>query len=190
MTSLCASGLRIQELKNRYQLDTIVETGCWHGHGLEFSQQIGIQNLYSCDINQTYVDECTKKFPQAVIRHQDSISFLKEVLPSVNGKTLFWLDAHYPVYYGLEEENSSTKFPLVEELLLVKSLKKNFQQDVIVCDDLRVLLPDNNPYYNPGVGDQFMVNIRVQDLIDVFSSTHDYYLVSEDTGNLIFIPKN
>lgn len=190
MTDLYSPALKIAETKNIYQLDTFVETGCFHGSGLKFAKDIGFQNLYSCDINQTYVDECRNKFPGADIRHQESISFLKEVLPTIQGRSLFWLDAHYPVYYGLDNEDTVTKFPLVEELKLVKSLKPNFDQDVIVCDDLRVLLPDGNPYYNPAIGQQFMVDIKIQDLLDVLKDTHHHFLVDIDTGNLIFVPKD
>lgn len=189
MTNLYAPELGVINLKNTYQLNTVVETGCYQGHGLEFARSIGIQSLYSCDINQTYVNNCRNKFPGADIRHLDSVSFLKEVLPTINEKTLFWLDAHYPIHYGLDHEDHITKFPLVEELKLLKSLKKNLEQDVIICDDLRVLLPDENPYYNPSVGQQFLVDYTIRNLTEVLEDTHNHYLVSVDTGNLIFIPR-
>jgi hypothetical protein len=189
MTALFDQRLQVIALKQRYNLNNIVETGCWHGDGLTFAKKIGIQNLYSCDINERYVAECRDLLPNATIHHQDSIEFLKEILPGLTGLTLFWLDAHYPVYYGLEEENTLTKFPLVEELKLVRELKSNYQQDVIICDDLRVLAAENNPYYLPSIGDQFMVEHSIKDLTDVLADTHNFYTMQADTGNLIFIPK-
>jgi hypothetical protein len=78
---------------------------------------------------------------------------------------------------------------LVEELKLVRELKSNYHQDVIICDDLRVLAAENNPYYMPSVGDQFMVEHSIKDLTDILADTHKFYTMQADTGNLIFVPK-
>lgn len=189
MTALYDERLQVPALTQQYQLTNMVETGCWHGDGLTFAKQMGIRNLYSCDINETYVLESRARIPNAVVHHQDSIEFLKEILPIVAGRTLFWLDAHYPVHYGLTEENEITKFPLVEELRLVRELKQNYEQDVIICDDLRVLSAENNPYYMPSVGSEFMVDHSIRDLTDILADTHNFYTMQADTGNLIFVPK-
>lgn len=190
MTALFDNRLQVQELKYHYNLNNMVETGCWHGDGLTYANLIGIQNLFSCDINESYVLESRSRIPSAVVHHQESIEFLKNILPTVVGPTLFWLDAHYPVYYGLEQENEITKFPLVEELKLVRELKANYEKDVIICDDLRVLSAENNPYHMPNLGSDFLVDYSIQELTDVLADTHKFYTMQADTGNLIFVPKS
>jgi hypothetical protein len=190
MTALFSPELQIEQIKNHFQLENFIETGCYQGDGLNFARDIGFQHLYSCDINKEYVDLCLKRINSATIRHQTSTEFLKDILPTINGTSLFWLDAHYPTYYGLEDENELTKFPLLEEVQLVIDLKKNYHRDVFVLDDLRVMLPENNPFYNPGIGSQFMVNRSIDDFVQLLGPTHDYYFVYVDTGNIIFVPKN
>ena len=189
MTRLADPQLEAQRLKQEYNLTTLVETGCYEGDSLNFSRSIGFEHLHSCDINEKYVNHCRAMFPNAKIAHQESISWLKEMLPNLEGTTLFWLDAHYPMYYGLGTEDELTKFPLVEELKLVKELKKGYEKDVIICDDLRVLAPDNNPYYAGFLDQMFMVKHTVNDLVAVLADTHNHWTVAGETGNLIFVPK-
>lgn len=189
MTRLADPQLEAQRLKQEYNLTTLVETGCYEGDSLNFAKSIGFEHLYSCDINETYVHRCRNAFPNAKIEHQESISWMKDTLPTLEGATLFWLDAHYPIYYGLGNEDDLTKFPLVEELKLVKQLKKGFEKDIIICDDLRVLAPDNNPYYAGFLDQKFMVTHSIADLVAVLADTHTHWTVAGETGNLIFIPK-
>ena len=189
MTRLADPQLEVQKLKNNFNFTTMVETGCYEGDSLNFANSIGVEHLYSCDINEHYVNRCRSTVPTAHIFHQESISFLKDILPTLDQPTLFWLDAHYPIYYGLGAETEETKFPLVEELKLVKQFKRNVEKDVIICDDLRVLSPDNNPYYLGSLDQRFMVEHRIDDLIAVLSDTHNHWTVPGETGNLIFVPK-
>lgn len=188
MTTLNAPQLSIAELKHKYQLDNFVETGCYQGDGLDFAHSIGFTKLYSCDINESYVKQSRQRVPQAIISHQVSIDFLKDVIPTIQGSCLFWLDAHYPIYYGLASEDQLTRFPLLEEVQLICQLR-DISRDVFVLDDLRVMSPEYNPFYNPSVGSEFMVNLKISDFIAQLSATHSYRLVDIDTGNIIFTPK-
>lgn len=189
MTTLNAPQLNVSALKNKYKLQNFIETGCWIGQGLEFAQSIGFNNLYSCDINDSFVSICKEKFTKAIIMHHPSTEFLKKILPDILGPSLFWLDAHYPVHYGHTTENNNTKFPLLEEVRLVLSLKQNFEKDVFILDDLRVMHPENNPFFNTTLDKKFLVDLKIDDFIKVLSPTHNYYFVDVDTGNIIFTPK-
>lgn len=189
MTRLADPELTVDSLKKDFNLVTLVETGCHEGDSLNFARSLGFDNLYSCDINEVYVNQCRALFPTAKIAYQESISWMKDILPTINDATLFWLDAHYPMYYGLSVENETTKFPLVEELKLIRQFKKNFEKDVIICDDLRVLATEDNPYYAGFLEKRFMVEHTLNDLISVFSDTHKHWTVAGVTGNLIFVPK-
>lgn len=189
MTTLFNNQLEVEKLKKRYELTAFVETGCYEGDGLKYAKKLGFESLYSCDINHIYVDKCQKLVPEATIQHSDSIKFFEKNLKKITARTLFWLDAHYPIYYGLDKETEKTRFPMLDELVLIKNKKVNVDKDVIICDDLRVLLPENNPFHAEWLGDQFLVDKTLGELIEVLHKTHDHYTVNADTGVLIFIPK-
>lgn len=188
MTVLRDMNLGVNDLTRDHLLTEFVETGCYMGEGLEHAQQLGYRNLYSCDIDLARVTECQSKFPSAVVVHQESVGFLASTLPHVQGATLFWLDAHYPADYG-QAESVETKFPVIEEILRIKQYKVNYQQDVIIIDDIRVFDSEDNPFINRSIGEYYMMDLSVQQLTDLLSDTHDYQLVQADTGNLIFTPR-
>ena len=189
MTTLNAPQLNVNALKNKYNLENFIETGCWIGQGLEFAKSIGFSKLYSCDINNDFVSMCKEKFTNDTVLHLKSTEFLQQILPFVTGPSLFWLDAHCPVHYGYAVENENTKFPLLEEVKLVISLKQKFEKDVFILDDLRVMHPENNPFFNATLDKRFLVDLKIDDFIKVLSPTHKYYFVNVDTGNIIFTPK-
>ena len=189
MSTLFDSHLGFAHLTKNYSLTQFVETGCYMGEGLSYAQQIGYSNLYSCDIDNSRVLDCQSRFPDAVILHQESVGFLEQVLPQVHGATMFWLDAHYPADYG-QVESAETKFPVIEEILRIKKYKANYQRDVIIIDDIRVLNSEDNPLINASIGEYYMIELSVQQLADLLSDTHRHYLARTDTGNLIFVPKD
>lgn len=189
MTQLYDTALQVEALVEKYGLQSFVETGCFEGHGLQYAQGVNLTQLYSCDVNETYVNVCKQRVPEANVYHQDSITFLQTVLPTITTPTLFWLDAHYPIYYGMSEETAITKFPLIEEIRLIIKHKQNYAQDVIICDDLRVLDKDDNPYFHGGLDQYFYVRHKIQDLIALLSSTHNWNSLQAETGVIIFTPK-
>ena len=184
------NGLGVSDLKHKHQLTSFVETGCYQGDSLMFAKDIGFDKLYSCDIDNNCVIKCQALIPNSKITNLESISFFKEILPTLTEKTFFWLDAHFPAYYGLPE-NETTKFPLIEELKLIKSLKHNYQHDVIMCDDIRILLPDGNPYHLGHIWDMFKVNHTIKELTDVLEDTHNFYTLTKcpSEGVLVLVPK-
>lgn len=189
MSNLSDQSINTEQLKKEYSLKYFVETGCYLGQGLELAKQQGYEKLISCDINNNYVSHCKQHFPDAEIVHSHSVYFLNSVLPSLSGPTLFWLDAHYPKYYGLENEQEGTRFPLIEEAKLICQHKKNYQNDVIICDDLRVLSKENNVNYDASLDQYFMSSHSINELISLFDKTHYYRIENTDTGVIIFTPK-
>ena len=189
MTELANPQINVQELKSKYSLDVFIETGCFNGNGLRHATSCGFNQLYSCDINKIYADGASQEFSNACIKHQDSLAFFQDVLPQVSGRALFFLDAHFPsFYFKPDAENENTKFPLFEEVKLIKQLKENFHQDVIICDDLRVLAPQGNPFHVTDLEQYYYVNYTIADLITLLKDTHQHYFVKGDTGTIIFVP--
>jgi hypothetical protein len=170
-----------------------VETGCFLGEGLSTAQAY-FTDLYACDISGKYVKHCKKLFPQAILRHQDSLTFLLDICPGITGQAVFWLDAHYPTQYDNSIiESDSNKFPLYEELKVIRQRKPGYGQDLIICDDLRVIQSEDNPVR----GDIGSRNLQPRHLmfdktfaayLDIFRDTHEYQLVGLD--GLLFLPRH
>ena len=134
----------IEDLKAQYDLGTFVETGCWKGDGIQAALDMGFSTVYSCDCNEDWVNHCHVRFSgdnRVVVELVKSVDFLKKLFQDeLRGvDALFWLDAHFPNYCSggnKFDDEGDLRFPLVEELRLIKS---NTSKSVIYCDDMRVL---------------------------------------------------
>jgi hypothetical protein len=190
MTELYATPA--QKLKEAHTLEAFVETGCYRGAGLQYAKQIGFaeDKLYSCDIDPNAATNCLRSMPSATILPIESISFLKNILPKNQLPTLFWLDAHYPSLYGITDETEIEKMPVFEEIAVIKQLKKNYQNDVIVCDDLRVLADSRNPRYSPGeIPAYYYIDGAWDNLVSILADTHNLTIDLVGEGLAIFTPK-
>jgi hypothetical protein len=148
----------------------------------------------SCDIRESSVEECREKFPVASILHGDSTTMLGQYLPTLpeaSERTLFWLDAHFPSFYGLGE-SEATRFPLPEELGLIRQHKPGWEHDVIAFDDLRVIRDRHNPRYRPfelrGPDAKLYVDITLASLYMPFVATHSLQLFREGEGAAALLP--
>ena len=112
-----------------------IETGTHAGGTLSVALDLNMfDELYSCDIDQSMFEVSFDKFcdfDNVHLYHKSSIEFLKEVLPKVNKRTLFWLDAH----------DVGKAAPLEEELNLIKNLLEE-NNHVIMIDDIPVYFGD------------------------------------------------
>lgn len=178
--------------KEQFKLEVLVETGCFNGAGILHGKNIGFeeQNIYSCDIRRVAVEQCLNIFPAAHIYPDESITFFKRILPTIDQPTLFWLDAHYPMHYGIATETAIEKMPLFEELKLIRTLKQNYQRDVIICDDMRVIADVNNPRYRPGeIPAYYYVENSWNDFVASMADTHDIVSDLVGEGVAIFYPR-
>lgn len=190
------SAVPAQEYKDRFALETFVETGCYRGDGLLQARNIGFDqsNLYSCDVQEEAVTLCRETFPQATIDQVDSIAFLIGLLPKIQGPTLFWLDAHFPEKHGGTDQ-PHTKMPLFQELELIKTLKPNLARDVIICDDIHILADPANPTYRrekipAEVADYYFTTADWQALTQTFADTHEFVALDSAGGGVgIFYPR-
>ena len=174
--------------REKFSLINFIETGCEVGEGLRLAKEYGFINLFSCDIRKEATDLVALEFPEATLITDDSLAYLKQILPTLVGPSLFWLDAHFPALYHTEEA-SETRWPLLQELELIKALKQDISKDVIICDDTRVIRDVNNPRYWPGEVDGYYVDADWKALWETFSETHTAYTHNVDTGILFFVPK-
>jgi hypothetical protein len=184
------SNLPLFNYRNTHNLENFVETGCWHGDGIAYAFQTGYKKAYSCDIGLNFVEECRQRFPEADIVHSESMQYLKDLLPTLEGKTLFWLDAHFPEMYGTDNDAEELKIPLIPEIELIKSLKKDYAKDVILCDDMRTFRSPYNPRYKQGeIDENLYLDVDWKAFQNILSDTHDAQLINDFDGVMVFTPK-
>lgn len=194
MTEL--SAIPAAEYRRKYALTSFVETGCYRGAGLAEAKRIGFDEtmLSSCDLNEAAVSECLFKFPRAGIITDDSLSFLRAVLPSMDAPTLFWLDAHFPEKHG-GRDTPATKMPMLEELALIRKLKPNLRRDVIVCDDIHTLADPANPTYRhekipADTAAYYYMQCRWENFAGALADTHDLVVLDSERGGVgVFLPR-
>ena len=185
MTSLTEKNIKYY--KSRYDIETFVETGCWNGDSLAAAYNVGL-DCYSCDINPDYVRNCRMRFPSAKLFDGDSQVVLADMIEGLTKPTLFWLDAHLPKYHDAEEPLITSKFPLYQELLIIRHGKVNYERDVILCDDVRTI--KSHPLYASGVPDDIAVDfINYDELLAILRPTHNVNEMAREYGVLEFTPK-
>lgn len=178
MSYLRDFGNLVELLIQRHGLEVFVETGCYEGDSLRYVSP-WLYPRYSCDINFECVQKCVK---DGLIYHGDSREFLQWVLPKLPAlPTLFWLDAHFPGVYGL----NGVRWPLYEELQIL-ARKKGIEQDVVMCDDMRVIQSEDNPTRDPNLEEYQHVQSSIADLARLLPTPSTVYTVG--TGLLVFEP--
>jgi hypothetical protein len=134
----------ISWIKDKFNQNTFVETGCFQGSSLEYAFNLGYEKVYSCDVNLNLVNHCKQRFKDkdVSIYHLDSSDFLKEIMPLLPTQSvLFFLDAHLCGWYSggpmTTDFAHDVNFPLEKELDIIFNKRAEFD-DIIVCDDLRM----------------------------------------------------
>ncbi len=180
--------INIVPLVQQYKLVNFVETGCHTGSGLAHAIRCGLVNIYSCDIDKKFVDYCKQQFGDRVyVEHKHSVDFLTDIVDVLPGNCLFWLDAHFPELTGGTSSNAEERFPLFKELQVI-SKKYDVEKDLIIIDDIRVIISDDNPIKQE-FDDQYKITgTTIKDLVDLFPN-HDSEIVDFQEGLLVFRPK-
>ncbi|MBK8913467.1 MAG: hypothetical protein IPM64_02500 [Phycisphaerales bacterium] len=188
--------LPVDALRRRYGLAHFVETGTHLGDGVQSALDCGFEHVHSCDLMEHVVEAAQRRFaqnPRVSLYHADSVAFLREVLPRLSGPAFFWLDAHFPDFYGypcLPEQ----RFPLAEELRLIAHHRS--AKDVIACDDIRVVADPHNPAFMPGVlergGHAALVvpDVSIATLAHPLAATHTWRVDVAAEGILLFEPRS
>jgi hypothetical protein len=179
--------LNIRPFLDQYKISNFIETGCHTGSGIRHAVINGIQNIYSCDIDKKFVDICHQQFPNAIIMHSHSVDFLNGIVEIIPGNCLFWLDAHFPELTGGTSKNEEERFPLFKELEIL-SKKSDIENDVILVDDIRVIISEDNPI-KQDFDDQYKIyGTSIKDLTDLFPK-HKAEILNFQEGLLLFTPK-
>lgn len=116
----------------RYELRNAVETGLYAGHG-SLMELNGLNKRYLLDLDRDQCRRAKDLCPDATIVLGDSRWTLPTVVRSLDGPTLFWLDAH--LIEGDDPDHPYWPCPLLDELAAIP----NGQGHVILIDDLRLM---------------------------------------------------
>jgi hypothetical protein len=135
--------------QTRYRLRTFVETGTYTGETVQAMSEY-VDRVISIEVAPALHARAVKRFAgQSHIRLLlgDSATLLPEVLASLDGPALFWLDGHY---MGGESGRGTLDTPVMAEMraLVVDPMRGH----VVLIDDARLF---NGTCGYPGL-DEFM----------------------------------
>ncbi|RMH11301.1 MAG: hypothetical protein D6698_16575 [Gammaproteobacteria bacterium] len=182
----------ITSIVSSYSLENMVETGCYEGDGIQTALDLGIQRVWSCDISERYVTHCKKRFqgqPVTILLGL-STDVLPSICSSVEGPTLFWLDAHLPSYYGITGTDEKHKMPVVQELNIIREYKRGIDKDVIIVDDTRIIASADNPRFSRGecLPEHLVTDVTLSEIQGVMKGTHRVEHYMNYQGYLLFTP--
>ena len=139
------------ELFSKYKNSSsvLIETGTYHGDGINCALSAGYDTVYSCDINSFFVQSAQKKYKDDVrgkvfVQNLDSYNFLKNILLNIKEPCVIFLDAHFWPEDPNDEKSGFKKdtvkdglkpCPLVDELMVIK--KHSIKTHTILIDDLQ-----------------------------------------------------
>lgn len=130
----------IRKFQREFDLPVFVETGTYLGHTVRAVKN-DFQHIYSIELNEDLFSKATlmfSKFPFIHIIQGDSGYVLPELLPCMEQKCLFWLDAHY---WGGVTEKLPSKSPIIRELEAIGN--HPIKEHVILIDDARLFKGKN-----------------------------------------------
>lgn len=121
-----------------------IETGFYYGESALKAFDSGFEQVYSCDINEKFVENGKKIFADKIAKneffifHGRSTDILKTILENLEHEAVFFLDAHDLNYEDTKKEEWDIKdeCPIIEELDLIKNHK--IKNHTIIVDDLRM----------------------------------------------------
>ncbi|HKD79723.1 MAG TPA: hypothetical protein VKH81_08520 [Candidatus Angelobacter sp.] len=129
----------VREYAERYRLRVLVETGTYYGE-MVAAMRKRFAEIYSVEFDSQLAQRAAKKFarwPQVHILEGDSQRVVPEILQQIKEPALFWLDAGYYGWAGLQGD----KQRLTSELEAI--LGHPIPQHVVLMDDARGLNGQN-----------------------------------------------
>jgi hypothetical protein len=129
----------VREYAERYGLRVLVETGTYYGE-MVAAMKSRFDEIHSVEFDSRLADRAQKKFarwPHIHIWHGDSQQVVPKILESLNRPALFWLDAGYYGWAGLQGD----KLRLTTELEAI--LGHRVREHVVLMDDARGLNGQN-----------------------------------------------
>ena len=187
--------IKIKNVLDYYDIKNFVETGTGQAEVVRSVYEANEDlNIHTIEVVEEIFDQNKIKFSylKDVSWHLGtSFKILPEILPTFEGNTLFWMDAHFPgADFGLssygDEKDMDKRLPLKRELeSIVQS--RDVKNDVFVIDDLRIYedgpfetgnWDERTKYGGDGIGF----------IEDIFEDTHYIGRSYNAQGSVILFP--
>lgn len=154
---------RIREFFNIDQCKVFVETGTHLGNGVQWAVDSGMfDTILSTELHKEAFEISRNRFlnnKNVTIKNEDTVHFLKEVIPSLQGKTMIYLDAHFSInQYNAHVEEYPV--PLIHESNIILNNAKNLS-------DIIVLVDDEKEWYEDMI-DELLSMYRSKGMIDCY----------------------
>lgn len=127
-----------ESILSNYLADVFIETGTYIGGAVEIALKLGFKEIYTIEIVEEFFNIAKNKFLDNSNVHcflGSSSELLEQILNKITEeKTItFWLDGHFIQTH--EPDFAKDKFPLMDELNIIKNLKN--KKHNILIDDVR-----------------------------------------------------
>jgi hypothetical protein len=123
----------MSDLQSVYHTNALIETGTFKG-GMVEAQRKNFDKIYSIELDKSLWEDAHlrfEKYNHIEIIQGDSGLKLKEIIPKIKKKSIFWLDGHYS---GMGTAKGNKETPIFEELKSILGQKINH---IILIDDAR-----------------------------------------------------
>ena len=124
-----------KEIFEKYLNPIFIETGTWHGDGVQQALDAGFKTIASFELSLELHHLCLQRFmgiPNVILFQGDSAEELPKFIKHITTPITFWLDGHY---CGLDTAMGSKNTPLLEEIDAIK--EHPIKIHTILIDDLR-----------------------------------------------------
>jgi hypothetical protein len=122
------------------QYPTFVETGAFAGDMADLAGRL-FPRVHTIELDPVLAERAAARFasvPHVTVHHGDSGQVLRDLLPTLVGSCLFWLDAHYS---GGITARGETDTPILAELDAIA--ESGLRPVAILIDDARVFGTDD-----------------------------------------------
>ncbi len=187
--------IQVKNVLDFYNIDNFVETGTGAAEVVR-----SISNIKS-DLNIHTIEIIEEIFKKNKISNSyltnvnwhlgQSSEVMPEILPQLEGNTLFWLDAHFPgADFGLasygDEKDLDKRLPLRSELEIIVE-GRDVSNDVFVIDDLRVY--EDGPFETGNWAERNLYGgDGIAFIEDLFEDTHFVVRSYNKQGFVILLP--
>lgn len=127
----------VETLKQFRYYDTFIETGCGSGHGIDAALAAGFKEIYSIELYRNKYTPVRERFanePKVSVILGHSASILTGLLPALDSRIVFWLDAHYDFAVRGEGNHLEDVQPIMGELEAIHKHSR-FSCHTILIDD-------------------------------------------------------
>jgi len=120
----------------KYMNPIFVETGTADGGGVHIAISVGFEKIFSIEIDQGKQLKNLERFrgrEDVILITGDSSKELVRIIPMIDRKATFWLDAHL----HRKKHGMKVRCPLYEELDIIGT--SQIKNHTIMIDDMRVI---------------------------------------------------